>query len=119
MAYFNNVPESGIVGTTGHCDIADPWIYAGSPEQTADLKKFQAEADAADKAFEPIDKDKTAQARWAATKDPKALPTDAGKLHALYLDQGLTLEARAIRDGYVATHKELNDLRDALPRVMV
>ena len=119
MAYFNNVPESGIVGTTGHYDIADPWIYAGSPEQMADLKKFQAEAVAADKAFEQIDKDKVAQTRWAATKDPKALPTDAGKLHALYLDQGLTAGAKTIRDTYIATHKKLNDLLGVLPRVMV
>ena len=119
MAYFNNVPESGLVGTGSQYGIADPWIYAGSQGQMADLKRLQADADATDRGFEPIDKDKAAEAHWLATADPKTLPTDATKLHTFYLDHGLTSEAKSVRDADLAVHKQLTDLQTAIPRVMV
>ena len=33
MAFFNNVPETGVPPGGGQYRIADPWVYAGSPEE--------------------------------------------------------------------------------------
>lgn len=119
MAYFNNVPESGIVGTTGHYDIADPWIYAGTPGQMTELAKLRSDAATEQKAFDPIDRDKVAQARWAAGQDQKKLPSDPAKLHELYLEKGLTPEAAALRTRLLDSQKNLSELEGSLPRVMV
>lgn len=37
MAFFNQVPERGVPGGSGQYRIADPWIHAGSEEQTRQL----------------------------------------------------------------------------------
>ncbi len=44
MAFFNNVPESGVPSGDGQYRIADPWIYAGSSEQMTRLKALKAVA---------------------------------------------------------------------------
>ncbi len=135
LAYFNNVPESGLVGTNGQYGIADPWIYAGTPEQMAERTKWRKDADTANGAFAPFDKDQAAQTRWEATVDRKSLPKeiapildmpaekrsidDRGKLHVYYLDHGLTGEAKAIREESIAANKKLDELQNVLPRVMV
>ena len=49
MAYFNNVPESGIVGGDGQYRIAEPFIYVGSPAELAKVKDAQAAIDKAQK----------------------------------------------------------------------
>lgn len=38
MAFFNQVPETGVPGGKGQYRIADPWIHAGSEEQMARMK---------------------------------------------------------------------------------
>ncbi|MHB8635159.1 MAG: DUF1553 domain-containing protein [Fimbriimonadaceae bacterium] len=119
MAYFNNVPETGIVGTTGHYDIADPWIYAGTPAQMRSLKRLQALVASADLAFAPVDGDKSAQARWLATAKPKDAPKDPKKLHDYYLDHGLSPAAKAVRDADLAARKNLHELQGFIPRVMI
>ena len=41
MAFFNNVPETGVPAGSGQYRIADPWIYAGNPAQMGELKALQ------------------------------------------------------------------------------
>ncbi|MFN3653527.1 MAG: PSD1 and planctomycete cytochrome C domain-containing protein [Armatimonadota bacterium] len=41
MAFFNNVPETGTPPFGGQYRIADPWMYAGSPEEMAKLKSLE------------------------------------------------------------------------------
>ncbi len=47
MAFFNNVPESGVPSGGGQYRIADPAIFVGSAEQTAKLKTLEADVAAA------------------------------------------------------------------------
>jgi len=44
MAYFNKVPETGVPSGSGQYRIADPWVYAGTPDQMAALAKLEANA---------------------------------------------------------------------------
>ncbi|MBV6458761.1 MAG: hypothetical protein HONBIEJF_01899 [Fimbriimonadaceae bacterium] len=37
MAYFNQVPETGVPSGSGQYRIADPWIYAGTPAEMTRL----------------------------------------------------------------------------------
>jgi hypothetical protein len=41
MAFFNNVPETGTPPGGGQYRIADPWIYAGGPEEMARLNDYE------------------------------------------------------------------------------
>ncbi len=41
MAFFNNVPETGVPAGSGQYRIADPWIYAGTPAQMNELHAVQ------------------------------------------------------------------------------
>lgn len=63
MAFFNNVPESGVPPGGGQYRIADPWIHAGSPEQMAELAELET---AAKSAAEIRPEFLTAQAEWEA-----------------------------------------------------
>ncbi len=47
MAFFNNVPESGVPPGGGQYRIADPWIHAGSAEEMEELASLEATARAA------------------------------------------------------------------------
>ena len=47
MAFFNNVPESGVPSGSEQYRIADPAIFAGNPDQMARLKTLEAGAAAA------------------------------------------------------------------------
>jgi len=50
LAYFNNVPESGVPEGGGQYRIAPPWIFAGSPEQLAQMETLRAAVEAGKKA---------------------------------------------------------------------
>lgn len=41
MAYFNQVPETGVPSGSGQYRIADPWVYAGTPDQMARVAKLE------------------------------------------------------------------------------
>src|SRR5205807_9938922 len=47
MAFFNNVPEPGTPPGGGQYRIADPWVYAGTPEQIGRLKALEDQVAAA------------------------------------------------------------------------
>ncbi|HJP82177.1 MAG TPA: PSD1 and planctomycete cytochrome C domain-containing protein [Fimbriimonadaceae bacterium] len=42
MAFFNNVPESGVPSGSGQYRIADPWIYVTTPKQEAEAYQLEA-----------------------------------------------------------------------------
>lgn len=42
MAFFNNAPETGTPPGGGQYRIADPWMYAGTPEERARLHALEA-----------------------------------------------------------------------------
>jgi hypothetical protein len=44
MAFFNQVPETGMPPGGGQYRIADPWIHAGSPEQMDRLAQLEKQA---------------------------------------------------------------------------
>ncbi len=73
MAFFNNVPETGTPPFGGQYRIADPWMYAGSPEEMSRLDTLEAAATAARTAAEKYEREheaelQTAQARWEAQR---------------------------------------------------
>ena len=53
MAYFNNVPESGVPEGGGQYRVGSPWIYAGDDAQMARLFALDAQAGAATAAKRP------------------------------------------------------------------
>ncbi|MCC7230176.1 MAG: PSD1 domain-containing protein [Fimbriimonadaceae bacterium] len=44
MAYFNQVPETGVPEGSGQYRIAPPWVYAGSPEEMEAVHRAEDEA---------------------------------------------------------------------------
>jgi hypothetical protein len=46
MAYFNKVPETGVPSGDGQYRIADPWIYAGTDDQMAQLSRLEKDVSA-------------------------------------------------------------------------
>jgi hypothetical protein len=90
MAFFNQVPESGVPPGGGQYRIADPWIHAGSPDQMAELAKLEAAArSAAEIRPEVI----AAQTAWEEllAKNPSpvwqpVLPLAASADHGVTLD---------------------------------
>lgn len=47
MAYFNQVPETGVPEGGGQYRIAPPWVYAGSPQEMKAVHLAQAEVEKA------------------------------------------------------------------------
>lgn len=71
MAFFNNVPETGTPPSGGQYRIADPWIYAGSPEEMAKLDGYEARLTALRTKYANYAQDheaeiRLAQAEWEA-----------------------------------------------------
>ncbi|MBS1722931.1 MAG: PSD1 domain-containing protein [Armatimonadetes bacterium] len=69
LAYFNNVPESGVPPGGGQYRIAEPWVYAGTPAQTEALdraRRAQAKAEAQLREAENSVATKRALAEWKA-----------------------------------------------------
>jgi len=133
MAYFNNVPETGVPAGGGQYRIADPWIYAGTPDQMRrmeilerDLKETRAKAKPFEDALE-------GQEAWesnpaGASKEILDLlkiardKRDQGqkdRIRNAFLDAKLTEPGRGYRSQVQAYERELNSLRNTVPRVMV
>jgi len=89
LAFFNNVPESGVPSGGGQYRIADPWVYAGTPAQRATAAAREAEAAAA-------------EARAKRLGTPEA--------------QARAEAARRARDEYRATTPRAMVMSDARPR---
>lgn len=148
MAYFNNVPETGIPPNEGRTGIADPWIYAGSLGETIHLKSLErasAKAHDAAKPYEQGPEVDAALAKWETSTasdlaDPaKAkglkLPDDVAadlkapvgqrkkeataRLREYFLDTQLTGIGKVRRLAWHDLDGQISDLHSKLPRVMV
>ncbi len=140
LAFFNNVPETGIPSDTiGGYYIAKPWVYAGSSDEMAKLHSLEPATTLAEQTFRKFEKSPQAQAEeraWEskASKDaaiPKEISavlmvasekrkSDASnRLHEYYLANGLAEPGKSTRKKWLDLRKELEDLKTALPKVMV
>ncbi|MCB8932680.1 MAG: PSD1 and planctomycete cytochrome C domain-containing protein [Fimbriimonadaceae bacterium] len=137
LAYFNNVPESGVPEGGVPYSIAKPWIYAGTPEQMRRLHALEAQSAAAANLaawMERAPETRRAEAEWlsGASSDnglPEEIrnvlavkdrsPEQAKKLHAYFMDHGLAGESKARWEKAKALKAELAALKAALPRPMV
>ncbi|AIE83382.1 hypothetical protein OP10G_0014 [Fimbriimonas ginsengisoli Gsoil 348] len=137
MAFFNNVPESGVPDGGVPYSIAKPWIYAGTQEQMdrmAAMESQSAAAAPAVKQMEDSPETKAAQIAWEEAADPKLPkeisdilrierskrnPDQAGKVRGYFLDHALPAASADLRKRFQAMQKELGDLRGSIPRVMV
>ncbi|MBX7134935.1 MAG: PSD1 and planctomycete cytochrome C domain-containing protein [Fimbriimonadaceae bacterium] len=132
MAYFNNVPETGVPQGGVPYSIGAPWIYAGNKQQMDRLYALESLVPKASEAAKALELDPAilrAQAEWERMGDPAApkeiqdllkLPTrnrdQKQKLHIYFMDNVLGSETwKRAKD----LNKELSDLRSQLPRVMV
>ncbi|MBS1708812.1 MAG: DUF1549 domain-containing protein [Armatimonadetes bacterium] len=132
MAYFNNVPERGRPEGGVPYSLAKPWIYAGSPEQMAELARLSSESAHADMRAKAVEDDPATSERlkeWQAGKDDKA-PKDIqdllavsaknddqkSRLRAYFLEKVLAdkewLHAKQLRE-------KLGKLRAETPKAMV
>ena len=70
MAYFNNVPESGVPSGSGQYRIADPAMFTGTEPELAKLKALEdgsATAKSAAEKLERTPETREAQVAWEAT----------------------------------------------------
>ncbi len=136
MAYFNNVPESGVPTGGGQYRIADPWVYAGSSEEMSQLESLPKDLQTArDKAkpFEEGPAVDVAQKTWES--NPGTVPDDvrdilklaadkrnkdqAARLRQHFLDTALASPGKELRAEWKVIEQKLNELRGRVPRVMV
>lgn len=54
MAFFNNVPESGVPSGGGQYRIADPWIFAPDAKLTAELRPLEEQAREAERIYDAV-----------------------------------------------------------------
>ena len=97
MAFFNNVPESGVPPGGGQYRIADPWVDTSSDEEKAKLKEIEARFSDADKIVKEMEKDTS---KNPAGKDPSP-------------------ELKKVRDSRQTIQRERDGFKSNLPRVMV
>lgn len=132
MAYFNNVPETGVPQGGVPYSIGAPWMYAGDDSQMKRLFALESLVTKANEAARQLERSsevQKAQADWETAGDPKA-PSEIQeilkltirnrdqkqKLHIYFMDNVLGSEIwKRAKD----LTKELSDLRSQLPRVMV
>ena len=134
MAFFNNVPESGVPSDNdGKHFIAQPWIYAGTPAQMTEMNRLDSQLKQERSEVKPGEEDEATQAIWEKTaktsdKDIAAiLALDAAKrnndqknkLRSYFFDMGLAPDVKKRRDHRLEIEKQLNQIRVEIPRAMV
>ncbi len=97
MAFFNNVPESGVPPGGGQYRIADPWVEVATDSEKAKSQEFEARFAEADNAVKQLEKD--------------PLKNPAGK--------ELSADLKAAREKRQAAQRERDNFKNSLPRVMV
>lgn len=137
LAFFNNVPETGVPEGGVPYSIAKPWIYAGDPAQMKRLYALEAQSSAASNRAQWMERSpetKRAEHAWEASAladpslpkeireilgAPARSPEQERKVHAHFMDHGLAGGAKAIWDAAKRLRAELDALRAELPRAMV
>ena len=135
VAFFNNVPESGVPQGGVPYSIAPPWIYAGDPDAMKRLRKLESDSQEATRDAKYVEKlpatvdGETAWRTIADAKLPKEIrdllaiakpnADQSQKLHAYYMDNVLAGPDKAVWERSIAVRKELDTLRAQLPKPMV
>lgn len=92
MAYFNNVPESGVPPGGGQYRIADPWIYAGNQNQIGQLENAKLGIAAYEKLLKQYEESRDcarAQKSWEVLADLAALLGEQNKIDVTpWIDRG-------------------------------
>ena len=134
MAFFNNVPESGIpTDNDGKHFIAQPWIYAGTKPQLSEMTRLEDELKLENAKIKPGDEDDAGQLAWEKDAKTGNKELDAilaidrtkrnqdqkNKVRETFFNQGLRPDVKARRDYRIVLTNKLNQLKTDVPRVMV
>ncbi len=134
MALFNNVPENGVpTDNDGRHFIAQPWIYAGSPADMAEMDRLDKQLALERSQVKPGEEDEAGQLVWEKTAktdnkdinailliEPKNRNQDQkNKLRSFFFDHGLSGGVKERRDHRLLIDSQLQKLRSEIPRVMV
>ncbi len=134
MAFFNNVPESGVPSDNdGKHFIAQPWIYAGTPDQLAEMTRLDNQLAKERSEVKPGEEDEAGQLAWEkiAKTDNKEINAllliepskrnndQKNKIRSFFIDHGLTGSVKEKRDHRVLIDNQLAKIRTEIPRVMV
>jgi len=140
LAFFNRVPESGVPSDTfGGYYIAQPWVFAGNPEQMKRFESLKSDTDRLSKKWSEIEASapfKTQREAWIKAltpgkdtpkdiRDSLAKPAkdrnkdDNHRLEDYFLVMGLGREWKETRDSLVKNQQELDRIKAELPKVMV
>jgi hypothetical protein len=134
MAFFNNVPESGVPSDNdGKHYIAQPWIYAGTPDQLKEMKRLEEQLAAERAQVKPGEEDDAGQLAWEKTAktdnkeindiiaiEPARRNQDQkNKIRSFFIDHGLSGTVKEKRDHRVLIDNQLQKLKTEIPRVMV
>jgi hypothetical protein len=134
MAFFNNVPETGIPSDNdGKYFIAQPWIYAGTKDQLSEMNRLEEELKLENAKIKPGDEDDAGQVVWEkspptgnkeidtilAIDRDKRTNDQKNKIRDAFFNQGLRPDVKARRDYRIVLTNKLNQLKKDVPRVMV
>lgn len=134
MAFFNNVPESGVPSDNdGKHYIAQPWIYAGTADQLKEMKRLEDQLALERSWVKPGEEDEAGQLEWEKTAktgkkeiddiiaiDPAKRNGDQkNKIRAYFIDHGLSGDVKTRRDHRVEIDVALQKMKTEIPRVMV
>ena len=134
MAFFNNVPENGVpTDNDGKHFIAQPWIYAGSPADMAEMKRLDEQLALERSQVKPGEEDEAGQLAWEKTaktdnkeindilliEPAKRNQDQKNKIRSFFIDHGLSGGVKERRDHRVLIDNQLQKLRTEIPRVMV
>lgn len=132
MAYFNNVPETGVPAGGVPFSLAPPWIYAGSESDMRRLFELNAKSASLSWRLKAVEADPAtieARKKWEASgasdapkevQDILKLPTrDAGQSERLrgYFLAEILKSAEWIDKAKV--DREIQEIRNRVPKVMV
>jgi hypothetical protein len=135
MAFFNNVPETGMPEGGNPFSIAAPWINAGTPEQMAELGRLQEAlklARAASSKFKKSDEVTRLFGEWSSVDHPDApdkirnllalkdrKPSESSELLTYYLESVYSGSGKAVLEDEKKAENALTEFGRVLPRVMV
>lgn len=134
MAYFNNVPESGVPSGGGQYRIADPWIYGGTPAEMQQMESLERSLNLAKEKAKPYE-DGSGEAQQAWEADPKGATPDVlellkiakekrtkeqlARIQTVFFDVAFADPGKGLRKEWQRIEGELNKVREVVPRVMV
>ena len=119
MAYFNNVPESGVPTGNVPYYLAEPTIPVPTAEQLETIKGIESEMAAVDAQIVREEQTESYMAAFAEFMTQSKAPVDVAKLKAAFQAATKDENLKAIYARKVALAKQLGEVKGAYPKVMV